>query len=77
MFLNYIYNIISKDIFPEDDIQRHIYDVRTFCTHQTRSSREAGLQVNVFLKQLADGLRSMKHIKNISFVLWYKGNVHA
>lgn len=22
MFLNYIYNIISKDIFPEDDIQR-------------------------------------------------------
>lgn len=37
----------------------------------------SGLQVNVFLKQLADGLRSMKHIKNISFVLWYKGNVHA
>lgn len=36
VFLNYIYNIISKDIFPEDDIQRHIYDVRTFCTHQTR-----------------------------------------
>lgn len=40
----------------------------------TESSRD---QVNVFLKQLADGLRSMKHIKNISFVLWYKGNVHA
>lgn len=43
MFLNYIYNIISKDIFPEDDMQSKneitctcIYDVRTFCTHQTR-----------------------------------------
>lgn len=52
MFLNYIYNIISKDIFPEDDIQRHIYDVRTFCTHQTRSSRELRASGQRFLETI-------------------------
>lgn len=52
MFLNYIYNIISKDIFPEDDIQRHISDVRTFCTHQTRSSRELRASGQRFLETI-------------------------
>lgn len=52
MFLNYIYNIISKDIFPEDDTQRHIYDVRTFCTHQTRSSRELRASGQRFLETI-------------------------